>query len=164
MKNKETQRKEQEVKVHKKQVDKLIEELREKSDSESFDDEKERVLNVKKALEAQQLGEDVKNLKNEIKQKELEFAQNFERMKSNLKFSQDSNINLKNDYDLLQEKFDKHMKATNNLNQDLKEEIEEQNVKISKLQIFYDDQQEIMQGERDKMKKEISDAAAAKDE
>ena len=54
-------------------------------------------------------------------------------MKSNLKFSQDSNINLKNDYDLLQEKFDKHMKATNNLNQDLKEEIEEQNVKISKL-------------------------------
>lgn len=67
MKNKEIQRKEQEVKVHKKQVDKLIEELREKSDSESFDDEKERVLNVKKALEAQQLGEDVKNLKNEIK-------------------------------------------------------------------------------------------------
>ena len=47
------------------------------------------------------------------------------------------------------------MKATNNLNQDLKEEIEEQNVKISKLQIFYDDQQEIMQTERDKQKKEL---------
>ena len=31
------------------------------------------------------------------------------------------------------------MKATNNLNQDLKEEIEELNVKVSKLQIFYDD-------------------------
>ena len=42
------------------------------------------------------------------------------------------------------EKFDKHMKATNNLNQDLKEEIEELNNKCSKLQIFYDDNQEIM--------------------
>jgi cell shape-determining protein MreC len=31
------------------------------------------------------------------------------------------------------------MKATNNLNQDLKEEIEEINQKCSKLQIFYDD-------------------------
>jgi len=29
-----------------------LEELREKSDSESFDDEKEKVLNVKKAMEA----------------------------------------------------------------------------------------------------------------
>jgi hypothetical protein len=34
-----------------------LEELREKSDSESFDDEKEKVLNVKKAMEADQLKE-----------------------------------------------------------------------------------------------------------
>ena len=52
---------------------------------------------------------------------------------ANLKFSRDANTNLKNDYDLLLEKFDKHMKATNNLNQDLKEEIEELNSKCSKL-------------------------------
>lgn len=37
------------------QVDKLIDELREKSDSESFDDEKERILNVNKAMKADQL-------------------------------------------------------------------------------------------------------------
>ena len=67
MKNKEIQRKEQEDKVHKKQVDKLIEELREKSDSESFDDEKEKALNVKKAMEAENLREDKKNLLNELK-------------------------------------------------------------------------------------------------
>ena len=37
------------------QVDKLIDELREKFDSESFDDEKERILNVNKAMKADQL-------------------------------------------------------------------------------------------------------------
>ena len=87
--------------MHKKQVDKLIEELREKSDSESFDDEKEKALNVKKAMEAENLREDKKNLLNELKQKEIEFNQNLARLKSNLKFSTDSNVNLKNDYDLL---------------------------------------------------------------
>ena len=46
------------------------------------------------------------------------------RIKNQLKFSRDANQNLKNDYDLLQEKFDKHMKATNNTNEDLKEDIE----------------------------------------
>lgn len=47
------------------------------------------------------------------------------RIESNLKFSRDANLNLKNDYDNLQEKFDKHMKASNNLYQDLKEDMEE---------------------------------------
>ena len=51
-----------------------MEELREKSDSESFDDEKEKVLNVKKAMEADQLKEQIKNLKAEVKQKEQEMA------------------------------------------------------------------------------------------
>mgnify|MGYP000857545535 CR=1 FL=1 len=37
------------------QIDKLIEELKEKSDSESFDDEKQNLLNVEKAMEADRL-------------------------------------------------------------------------------------------------------------
>ena len=45
-----------------KQVEKLLEELKEKSDSESFDDEKEKLLNVKKAMQVDKLKEDVKNL------------------------------------------------------------------------------------------------------
>ena len=43
--------------VYKKQIDKLNDELRDKSDSESFDDEKEKIMNVKKAIEADQLKE-----------------------------------------------------------------------------------------------------------
>jgi hypothetical protein len=50
---------------------------------------------------------------------------NMKRMENSLIFSRAANQNLKNDYDLLQIKFDKHMKATNNLNQDLKDEITE---------------------------------------
>lgn len=53
-------------------------------------------------------------------------------------------MNLKKDYDLLQEKFDKHMKATNNLNQDLKEEIDQLNDKCSQLQIYKDDHLELI--------------------
>ena len=39
-----------------------MEELRDKSDSESFDDEKERLLNVKKAMKAEQLQAEVQLL------------------------------------------------------------------------------------------------------
>jgi hypothetical protein len=46
------------------------------------------------------------------------------RIMQQLKFSQDANKNLKTDYDNLQDKFDKNMKVTTNLNMDLKEEIE----------------------------------------
>ena len=49
-----------------KQVEKLLEELKDKSDSESFDDEKEKILNVKKAMEADQLKERNKVLKAEL--------------------------------------------------------------------------------------------------
>ena len=52
-------------------------------------------------MEAENLREDKKNLMSELRQKELEFQQNLARLQSNLKFSADSNINLKNDYDLL---------------------------------------------------------------
>ena len=70
---------------------------------------------------------------------------------------------MKADYDLFQEKFDKHAKASNNLNQDLKDEIEELNARLSKLQIYYDDQEEIKATEKAKAKKEKEEAFAAKD-
>ena len=73
-------------------------------------------MNVKKAMEADQLRETIKNLKLELQTKVGDLTNNIERITSNLKFSRDANTNLKNDYDLLLEKFDKHMKATNNLN------------------------------------------------
>ena len=52
------------------------------------------------------------------------------------------------------------MKVSKNLNQDLKDEIEELGNRCSKLQIFYDDQQEIMQREKDRSKKEIYELSA----
>ena len=53
--------------VFKKQIDKLLDELKDKSDSESFDDEKERILNVEKALELDRLKARVSNMKTENK-------------------------------------------------------------------------------------------------
>ena len=55
------------------------------------------------------------------------------------------------------------MKASNNLNQDLKEEIEELGNRCSRLQIFYDDQEEIRAGDRDKAKKEMNELSSQKD-
>ena len=67
MKNKQIARTQEEIGVYQKQQEKLLDELREKSDSESFDDEKQRILNVKKAMEADQLKEKLKNLNQEMK-------------------------------------------------------------------------------------------------
>ena len=52
--------------VYKQQVEKLLDELKDKSDSESFDDEKERILNVQKANETEALKKKVEILKSEI--------------------------------------------------------------------------------------------------
>jgi len=90
-------------------------------------------------MQAELLKSSVKNLNAEMKVKQSEFAANLLRLEGNLKFSRDANANLKQDYDLLLVKFDKHMKASNNLNLDLKEELRQLNDKTSKLQIFYDD-------------------------
>jgi len=116
-------------------VEKLTEELRDKSDSESFDDEKERLLNIKKANEADQLRNEVKNLNAEIETLKLDSKSNLHRIQNQLKFSQDANKALQTDYEFLQEKFDKHMKATNNINEDLKEEIERLLQLTSRLQM-----------------------------
>ena len=63
----------------------------------------------------------------DAKARDHEHQAALDRVESSLRFSRDANANLKKDYDLLQEKFDKHMKATNNLNQDLKEDIDKLN-------------------------------------
>ena len=53
--------------VYKKQIDKLVEQLREKSDSESFEDEKKNALNVEKALAADRMKVRIENMKAEMK-------------------------------------------------------------------------------------------------
>ena len=106
-KNIEITRKQEEATVYKMQVEKLIEELKEKSDSESFDDEKEKLLNMKKAREAEMLTEKIKNLEVQIKLNQSDAKASMKRIEDNLQFSRDSNQNLKNDYDLLTEKMAK---------------------------------------------------------
>ena len=61
--------------------------MREKSDSESFDDEKQKILNVKKAMETDQLKEKLKNLNQELKIQEEEALSHLKRVENNLKFS-----------------------------------------------------------------------------
>jgi len=52
-------------------------------------------------MEAEQLAARLKTLKSDVKIKEEEFNQNMKRIESNLKFAQDANQSMKNDYDLL---------------------------------------------------------------
>lgn len=63
-----------------KQIEKLLNELKEKSDSESFDDEKEKLLNVKKANQLDKLKEEVKNLELELKQAKQDGEANVTRL------------------------------------------------------------------------------------
>ena len=69
-KNQQLNRASDEIMVYKKQIEKLLEELKDKSDSESFDEEKEKLLNVKKAMELDQLKEQIENLQSELKVRE----------------------------------------------------------------------------------------------
>ena len=85
------------------------------------------------------------------------------RIEAQLKFSNDANENIKSDYDLLQEKFDKHLKATNNLLLDQKDELEELTNRCVKLQIFQDDHQDSLEAEKDKLKKEFEPIIKEKD-
>lgn len=56
------------------------------------------------------------------------------------------------------------MKATNNLNLDLKGEIGELHGKVGKLQMFFEDSEEHMSRERDQIKKEAAVVMKEKDE
>ena len=105
----------------------MLEELKDKSDSESFDDEKEKLLNVKKAMQLDKLKEEVKNLELELKQLKFDNDANISRLQSNLNSQKIANQNLKNDYDSLQEKFDKN----NIIGYDLFSQTEENLGKVS---------------------------------
>lgn len=124
-----------------KQVEKLLEELRDKSDSESFEDEKEKLLNVQKAMETEQLREQVKNLRQEIKDIASQNKENLDRLDQTLLQSRKSNLNLNEDYEMLQEKLDKQMKSTNVMITALKEDIQELTARNVKLQLRCDDTQ-----------------------
>jgi len=64
----------------------------------------------------------------------------------------------------LQEKFDKHMKNTNNVIQDRKEDIDRLNQRVATLQGFYDEQQEFAESERQKNEKAMNEVKEKKDE
>ena len=95
--------------------------------------------------------EKVKNLNLDLKLKDNETKATVERYEGSLKFSMQANKNLKQDYDLLQNKLEGQMKISNTVNGELKEQIQRINDTVSKLQIFYDEQIEVM----DAFKKKI---------
>ncbi len=67
------------------QIEKLMQELKQNSDSESFDDEMERVLNMEKALEVDRLNSRIKVLENEAVKWKFEKEFNTKRFEDNLK-------------------------------------------------------------------------------
>lgn len=84
---------------YQKQVERLVDELREKSDSESFEDEIQKKLDVTKVLRSDKLKQELENALLEIKQLKHDYEANLARMQSNLKYSRDANQSIKNDYD-----------------------------------------------------------------
>ena len=64
----------------------------------------------------------------------------------------------------MQEKFDKHMKTSNNVIQDRKEDIDRLNQRVATLQGFYDEQEEFQAKAKEANEKAIADVKAEKDE
>lgn len=153
-KNQTINRANSECATYKKQIEKLLRELKERSDSENFDEDKEKLLNVKKAREAEILQEKVLNLENEVKIKELEYTSNSTRLEQNLTFSREANAKLLSDYNMVQDKNDKMTRHQNNLIQDLKEEISKMTLRMTHLQIFKDEYDQTIAAEREKIDQE----------
>ena len=109
--NREVLRYKEETQVYKKQIEKVLKELEDKSDTESFDEDKQKILNVQRELEAEQLKEKLKIVKQEIKMNEQNQKEHQLKQAQNLKFSQESNKQLKQDYEMMQEKFERQMKV-----------------------------------------------------
>ena len=90
--------------------------------------------------------EELKNrfttLQNDFELKRKEWNANEQRYNSQLNFSKEANQNLKNDYDLLQDKFENYMRTNNTINGQLKEEVEEQRKRKELLQFQFDDLKE----------------------
>ena len=71
----------------------------------------------------------LQTLTNDIDFKKKEWEANETRLLAQLNFSKESNESLKNDYDLLQEKFEAYMRTNNQINDNLKKDMEELNQK-----------------------------------
>ena len=67
------------------------------------------------------------------------------RMQSSINFQRIANQGLKNDYDALQEKFDKNIKASQNINAELKEDVDRLMDKTTRMQIQVDDAEEAVE-------------------
>lgn len=67
-------------------------------------------------MESDKLKQNIKIYRAEIDEMKKNHKLNIKHLEGSLKFSMNVNQNLKNDYDLLQEKFDKHLKTSNNIN------------------------------------------------
>ena len=94
----------------------------------------------------------------EFKLKEKEFEHNVMKLNQNLVFSREVGNSIKNDYDHLQETFDKHGKQNVNTIQDLKENLEITNQKMLRLQVFKDDSDILWKEYKEKCDKEVADA------
>ncbi|CDW76478.1 UNKNOWN [Stylonychia lemnae] len=89
----------------------------------------------------EQLKMKFQTLSNDYEFKKKEWDANESRLVAQLKFSRESNENLKNDYDLLQDKFEAYMRANNSINEDLKKEFEELQSKHFKVNYLYEELQ-----------------------
>lgn len=87
--------------TYKAQIEKLMDELKENSDSESFDDEMEKILNMEKALEVDRMKSKIKILESEAAKLKFETRFNNKRFEDNLTQTRNTNMSLKKDYDLL---------------------------------------------------------------
>ena len=79
---------------------------------------------------------------------------------SQLNFSKEANESLKNDYDLLQDKFQAYMKSNNSINQDLKDEIADLAKKNLSLKTSLENLNEQIETKYEEAKMTIDDAKA----
>jgi hypothetical protein len=77
-----------------------LDELKEKSESEDFEEEKKKLLNVEVGVDVESLKSKIKQLNVEMKIKQQEFQTNIARLENNIKFSREANSKLRQDYDL----------------------------------------------------------------
>jgi len=86
MKNKKIQRDRDEAKVYEKQVANLQDKLKEKSDTETYEDEDEMKKNEEKAREVEKLKDRVADIQQLIEEKEKENEEKIQEIKSKLSF------------------------------------------------------------------------------
>lgn len=121
----------------------------------------------------------LQTLTNDIDFKKKEWEANETRLLAQLNFSKESNESLKNDYDLLQEKFEAYMRTNNQINDNLKKDMEELNQKYmlckfnleeltqdmeGKIQSRLQEAEESEQKMRDELEKKDKELGTAKNE